>query len=313
MLSLQTAGAQTAGGQKAKTTKQIAITFDDLPLNGPRLSLKQTQEVTQRLLGKLQKEKVPAIGFVNENKLFVTSKEVNGRIALLQMWIDRGFDLGNHSYSHPNLADMPLADFEADVIRGEKICNKLLAAKGKRVKYFRFPFLSTGETQEKKKAFEGFLHQHDYINAPVTIDAGDWMFSAVYTKAKLKGDDKTAEKVAKAYLSFTEKMIGYYEAMAMDVEKRPIKQILLLHCNSLNADYFDALCKLFRNNKYKFITLSQALCDPVYKLPETYAGTEGLSWLKRWRYAQGKAMEMKPEPVIPKFVEDLYQNAHYDD
>ena len=42
------------------------------------------------------------VGFVNEKKLYKPG-EVDERIKALQMWLDSGFELGNHTFSHMSL------------------------------------------------------------------------------------------------------------------------------------------------------------------------------------------------------------------
>src|SRR5687767_13878216 len=83
-----------------KTARTIAITIDDLPVVSTRSDLKTRQEITRKLLGHLKKANAPEIGFVNENKLYTGQKRDQDQIALLQMWLDAGLDLGNHTYSH---------------------------------------------------------------------------------------------------------------------------------------------------------------------------------------------------------------------
>ena len=312
-LTFLTIEANGWSADEAPPSRKIAITIDDLPLNGPPLSLKQTQEMTKKLTGKLQANHIPAIGFVNEHKLYVKIGEVDARIALLQMWLDRGLDLGNHTFSHFSLQTTPLADDETDLIRGETVTAKLLAARGEKLTYFRYPYLQTGPTAEIKKGFQQFLSDHHYINAPITIDADDWMFAAVYTKAKLRGDKKTMQRIVDAYLEYNTTMFDYFEKMTLDVVGHPITQIMLMHDNSLNADHLDELVKLMRGRGYEFVPLAEALKDPAYQLPDDFVGEDGISWLKRWRFTQGKPLSMGKEPEPPQFIQDLYKDAQYED
>jgi peptidoglycan/xylan/chitin deacetylase (PgdA/CDA1 family) len=60
------------------------------------------QETTARLLRILTRERVPATGFVNEHNLFL-GDALAARTALLEAWLDAGFDLGNHTYSHVSI------------------------------------------------------------------------------------------------------------------------------------------------------------------------------------------------------------------
>jgi hypothetical protein len=71
------------------------------------------------------------------------------------------------------------------------------------------------------------------------------------------------------------------EKLANDVMGRPIKHILLLHANRLNAAFLDDLLTEIAAYGYKFISLKEALSDPVYSIKDTYVGPKGLSILER--------------------------------
>lgn len=296
----------TVSGQGAKQPhKEVAVSMDDLPLNGSPLRIEDMQAMMQRLASKLHDEKVPVTGFVNEKILYEKTGQVDARIALLQLWLDHGLDLANHTFSHLNLGTTSVRDFEEDIVRGETVTGKLLAEKGKKLQYFRYPFLSTGATLSDKLSVHEFLGAHHYEIAPATVDAQDWLFSEAYTKAKLRGDTPLCKDVARAYLAYADKMFDYSEKMAEDIAGRNVRQILVLHCNPLNADYFDELVKVMRAKNYDFITLEAALKDPVYRMEDTYLSKDGCSWLKRCLLSQGKSA-LEPEPRPPEFVVKLY-------
>jgi peptidoglycan/xylan/chitin deacetylase (PgdA/CDA1 family) len=94
------APAQPTAGLKA--TRMIAVTIDDLPVNGADPGLAGLASMNERLLAAVKRQGVPAVGFVNEAKLYRMG-EMDGRIRLLQAWLDQGLELGNHTYRHPNL------------------------------------------------------------------------------------------------------------------------------------------------------------------------------------------------------------------
>jgi hypothetical protein len=76
----------------------------------------------------------------------------------------------------------------------------------------------------------------------------------------------------------------------------------LIHASQLNADLMPELLAMFRRRGYTFVSLSRALDDEAYRLPENYAGTGGFSWIHRW--SKTKGMPPKGEPDPPKWVED---------
>ena len=101
-------------------------------------------------------------------------------------------------------------------------------------------------------------------------------------------------------------VFDFFERRSVEVVGYEIKQVLLLHANPLNADYFDELVAMMKRRGYAFITMDQALKDPAYQLPDTYAGPKGLSWLHRW--ASTKGMKMTEEPREPEFIAELFRS-----
>src|SRR5260364_82718 len=63
--------------QKPVQVRQIDITFDDLPFVNEGLSITDIQKKTRAFFKTLQKHRVKAIGFVNEDKLYIKQSEVN--------------------------------------------------------------------------------------------------------------------------------------------------------------------------------------------------------------------------------------------
>src|SRR5687768_5199363 len=97
LLAIIFAAAFPAFGQK--TDRTIAVTIDDLPVVSTRRDPKNRREITKKLLSHIKKAKVPAIGFVNENKLYNGDRRDEAQVDLLRMWLDAGLELGNHTYS----------------------------------------------------------------------------------------------------------------------------------------------------------------------------------------------------------------------
>jgi peptidoglycan/xylan/chitin deacetylase (PgdA/CDA1 family) len=288
-------GSQTTG-------RTIAITIDDLPVVSTRRDLKNRQEITKKLLTHIKNAKIPAIGFVNENKLYDGDKRDVAQIDLLRMWLDAGLELGNHTYSHRSLNRISLDDYEADFLKGEIITKELLKERNRPIRFFRHPFLQTGRTLEIKSSFDSFLKQHDYTIAPISFDNADYIFSAAYDKAFDKGDKKLMKQVGEAYVPYMEAKLGYWESQSKKLFGREISQTLLIHANFINSDYLGDLAAMFKKRGYKFVGLEEALKDDAYRLPDTYVGPAGISWLHRWARYKGREYVVPNEPEVPKFV-----------
>src|SRR6185295_13894416 len=231
-------GRQTRASNNT-TQREIAVTFDDLPAVSTKRDIATWKEITTKLLKTISSNRIPAIGFVNENKLISDGQRNEGRAALLRMWVNAGLELGNHTYSHRSLNSTPLEEFESDTIRGEQTVTGLLTEKGKKLRYFRHPFLHTGRSLETKKAFESFLAGRGYTVAPVTIDNSDWIFARAYDNARDANDPGAMNQVADAYVPYMERKMEYWERQSVALFGRELKQILLVHANSINADHFD--------------------------------------------------------------------------
>jgi peptidoglycan/xylan/chitin deacetylase (PgdA/CDA1 family) len=286
--------------------RQVAITVDDLPAGAAdRMSGVAIDEMTAKLVGTLRDQKVPAVGFVNAGKLYKLG-EADARIKALQIWLDNGFELGNHTYSHASLNRVGLKAWEDDVVEGEPILKQLLADLHLKLRYLRHPYLDTGKDLQTRREAEAFLSARGYTVAPVTLDAWDWMYAPVYDDAKKRGDTALMQKVVSSYLSYSDAVFAYCEQLSTRTAGYEVKQILLLHGNQLEADHIGELLDVLRKRGYRFITLQDALSDPAYGMPDTYVG-EGTGWLDHWAITQGKPPQ--GAPVFPQWVIDRAQQV----
>jgi peptidoglycan-N-acetylglucosamine deacetylase len=280
----------------------IAITIDDLPAGSADfMTGSEIIEMTTKLLGTLRDKKAPAVGFVNERKLYKFG-EVDDRIKALSMWLDYGFDLGNHTFGHASLNRVGLREWEEEIIRGETVTRMLLAQHNMKLRYFRHPYLDTGRDLETRRQAEAFLVERGYHIAPITMDAWDWMYAGVYDDARRRGDNALEQQLVSSYLSYTSAVFDYYEKFSKDLIGYEPKQIILLHANWLEADHIGELLDLLRRRGYQFITLQDALSDSAYSLPDEYVGEEGTSWLNHWAITRGHPPQNTP--VFPQWVND---------
>ena len=282
-----------------KLDRQVAITIDDLPAASNVLPAGAITEMTTKLLTTLRDQKIPVVGFVNEKKLYKFG-ETDERIRALRMWLDYGFELGNHTYSHASLNRVGLKVWEDDVIQGESVTTLLLAEHKMKMRYFRHPYLDTGRDLQTRREAEAFLAARGYHIAPITLDAWDWAYASVYEDAKRRGDTAAQADLAKSYLAYSDAVFAYWEQQSKQIIGYEPKQILLLHANQLEGDHIGELLDLFRKRGYRFITLEDALGDSAYSLPDRYVGEGGTGWLDHWAISQGKILT--GAPVFPQAV-----------
>jgi peptidoglycan/xylan/chitin deacetylase (PgdA/CDA1 family) len=288
--------------------KQVCFSIDDLPVVDYGLGSPGFQNrITDKLLSELKKHEIQAIGFVNEGKMY----DAEGKVIALQKenlekWLKYGMDLGNHTLRHKDFNTTDFKVYTAEIVKGEKISKALLRKYGKKMKYFRHPFLHVGANKERADSLENFLGKHAYVAAPVTIDNEDYVFAKAYQKALLSKDTILALTIGKDYINYMEQKIFHFEKMSQELFERQIPQILLIHANLLNADFVGQLAEIYIKNGYKFATMDQVMADKVYKTPVTKFGKYGISWLDRWALSMGKKGDIfKGDPETPKYVTDL--------
>jgi len=301
------ANALLCSAQSA-TRREIVITIDDLPAGAAdHMSGSEILEMTTKLLTTLRDQKVPAVGFVNEKKLFKMG-EVDDRIKALNMWLDYGFELGNHTYSHASINRFTLKDWEEEVVRGETVTRMLLEQHKMQLRYFRHPYLDVGRDLETRRKSEAFLAERGYHVAPITMDAWDWMYAGVYDDARRRGDTALQQQLVSSYFSYTTAVFDYYEKFSKELIGYEPKQIILLHGNWLEADHIGELLDLLRKRGYQFITLQDALGDAAYSMSDEYVGEEGTNWIDHWAITRGHPPQNTP--VFPQWVIDRANALH---
>ncbi len=282
--------------------KSMAITIDDLP----GINLDDYEKVTDEILNALNKHNVKAVGFVNEGKLYKNGRLRDERLQLLEKWLEKGQDLGNHTFSHPDYNKLSFEAFTSDLLRGEKHTRDLLEKYGHELRYFRHPFLHKGNTDNKKQKLEAFLLANSYISAPVSVDNSEWIFAKAYHVSLRKNDEEEMKRVGEAYVEYMVEMTKYYERQAYQLLDTSMNHILLIHANALNGAYLDKLLEAYRIQCFQFISLEKALSDPAYDLEDQYVGNGGISWIHRWAITRGVDKSFfVGEPQCPEFVQEI--------
>jgi len=239
---------------------QIAFTFDDLPAHGSLPPGTTRAEIASKILSALHDAGVPpTYGFVNGQLLERKPDDV----AVLQAWRDAGQPLGNHTWSHMNLNQHSLAEFEAEVDRNESLLNKWMPKEDWR--WFRFPFLAEGDAPEKKTGVRALLEKRGYKVAGVTMSFGDYLWTEPYARCKTQGDAKAITALEDSYLAAADESISYYRGLSHTLYGRDIPYVLLMHIGALDAEMLPRLLGLYRSRGFKFVTLAEAESDEFYR------------------------------------------------
>ena len=241
-------------------SQQIAFTWDDLPAHSALPPGETRVEIGKKIIAAMQAEHMPpAYGFVNG----VRTQDEPLATPMLQAWRDAGLLLGNHTWSHTNLNQKPLAEWEADALKNEPLLDSYMH--GKDWHWLRYPNLAEGDTPEKRDEARRFLAQHGYRIAGVTMSFGDYMFNAPYARCVAKQDNVAIAQLEKAYLDAAESALNSSRTMAKALFGHDIPYVLLMHVGALDARLLPRLLALYRQHGVTFVSLEDAEKDPFYK------------------------------------------------
>jgi peptidoglycan/xylan/chitin deacetylase (PgdA/CDA1 family) len=254
------------------TAQDIAITLDDLPYVMPsRTTPQEGLAIVQSVNAALAEHGIIATGFAVGQQLNRRSQRA------LQAFADAGHTIGNHSWSHPDYGTLTARQFRKETARTDRALSAWITGP----RYYRFPFLREGETEQAKRAATEILSNLGYDNVPVTIDNDEWKFNSDYMDALDSGDTQGADEIAAAYIAHMQERTDHFHELAKSALGRDVKHILLLHMNKINADHLDSLLDWYASEGWTFVPVQTALTDPLYAAPDLYVGPRGLSQIER--------------------------------
>ena len=133
----------------------LALTFDDGP--DPRW--------TPAILDILKQENVPGT-------FFIIGKNGQAYPELVRRIVDEGNEIGNHSFTHPNLGEIPLSLTELELNATQRLIESEV---GRSTVLFRPPYFGDAEADKPQEVEPALVAQRlGYIMVGVRIDPDDW-------------------------------------------------------------------------------------------------------------------------------------------
>jgi cellulose synthase/poly-beta-1,6-N-acetylglucosamine synthase-like glycosyltransferase/peptidoglycan/xylan/chitin deacetylase (PgdA/CDA1 family) len=144
---------------------KVALTFDDGP----------DPEWTPQILDILKAKHVPAT-------FFVIGANAEANPGLVQRILAEGHELGNHTYTHPNLADTPDSVVSLELNATQRLVQALT---GRSLVLFRPPYLGDAEPGDVSELIPVLIAQDmGYVTVGEQIDPVDWALPGVATIIK---------------------------------------------------------------------------------------------------------------------------------
>ena len=140
------------GGDKPK---MVALTFDDGP----------DPKWTPQILDILEARKVPAT-------FFVVGENAISEPILLNRILSGGSELGNHSYTHPNMAHVSETGINLELNANQRLIE---AYTGRSMRLFRAPYFGDAEPTTTDELMPAWIAQRQgYLNVGLHVDPNDW-------------------------------------------------------------------------------------------------------------------------------------------
>jgi peptidoglycan/xylan/chitin deacetylase (PgdA/CDA1 family) len=234
--------------------REIALTFDDAPT--PDSALMSGAERTDKLIAALKQAKVP------DALIFVKAGYINPQSAIrLRQYVDAGFHLASHSFSHQSANQLSVDDYAVDAYKAHLALKPFANV----LNFHRFPYLHYGKNLTEINQLQSLLGELGYKDGYVTVDNFDWYISALITKAAEEKKVIDYENARDFYVNSLYESIEFYDAIAQRTLKRSPRHVLLLHENDAAALFIGDLIQHLRNKGWKIISPQQAYKDPIAK------------------------------------------------
>lgn len=281
---------------KVCAAQRVAITFDDLPLNGDLPPGVTRVQIARDTLAVLKARHVPPVyGFINAKKLEGDADAAEA----LKLWA-AAEPFGSHTYGHMDLNANPAEAFESEIDENEPAL-ELLAGKDSNWHWLRYPYLREGDTVEKRRAVRAFLQSHGYRVAQVTLDWEDYLWNSAYARCAAKNDAKSVAWLKSSYLEIEGSYLDLGRDLAKLVYGHDINHVLLLHLGAFSSTILPNAFDLMEKKGFKFVTLEEAESDPAYMGDPDVGSKYGGTMLELWM----EAKKIKFPPVMAKPYKEL--------
>jgi peptidoglycan/xylan/chitin deacetylase (PgdA/CDA1 family) len=258
----------------AAAQKRIALTFDDAPRGVGAFFTKE--ERSKRLVAALRKARVEqAAFFVNPGKV-----QAPGDEAVVDRYVRAGHVIADHSFSHPHLNQLTVADYLADVDKAEA----WLKPRPGRRPWFRYPFLDEGgRDKAKRDAVREGLAARGLTNGYVTAEGSDWNIEKLTVDAKRAGKKIDMTALRDLYVETHVQAADFADALMRRAIGRSPPHVMLLHETDIAALYIADLVKALRADGWEIVTADTAYADPLKTAaPDVPSANGTLTELLAW-------------------------------
>lgn len=281
---------------------KIAITVDDmLLLRGvPMAPAHSVPSNVQAIISALKSHGVSGVyQFSNTAPV----EDDPGLLKVFDKWVESGHHVANHTHHHPPINWVDADVYARDIEKAEKYLGRYINHAPRRC--FRFCMDLWGDTACKCQAILGRLEQMAYTPIPVSIGFHDIRWNAAYCRVLGRGSAEEAVHLRQAYVDSALHELRVHAANARAVFGRDPVHIWLIHGTSIAADCLDSILARFRHAAVDFVSLDEAMSDPMNAKVPPRVSPEFIFQVEKWALALGVPVNDR-HPLILEEIEKLH-------
>jgi len=221
-------------------------------------------------------------------------------------WVEAGHHIANHTHHHANINWVPASTYTDDIEKTEALIGRWSAHAPTR--YFRYCMDNWGDTDEKRDAVLAYLRRHNYKPAPISIWFYDIEFLAAHWRAARQDDREGLAWLRRSFVDTAADQLRVQAAAAAAMFGRQPAHIWLIHGTPLAADCLDAILDRFEAMGVTFVSLEEAMDDPMNREPVPIVTPRFLNQVQKWAELHKQPIENCP-PAIFGEIETISQAA----
>jgi len=281
---------------------KIAITIDDmLLLRGVPMAPRHS--VPSNIRAILSALKTHGVAGVYQFSNTAPIEDDPSLLEVFDMWVESGHHVANHTHNHPPLNWLDADTYARDIEEAEKYLGRYINKAPKRC--FRFCMDLWGDTACKCGAILGRLEEMGYTPIPVSIGFHDIRWNAAYCRVLKRGSPEEAAQLRRAYVESALHELRVHAANARAVFGRDPIHIWLIHGTSIAADCLEEILDGFRAAAVEFVSLDQAMEDPMNAEIPPRVSPEFIFQVEKWALSLGVPVS-DPIPSILEEIEKLH-------
>jgi len=240
---------------------QIALTTDDLPVWPHEAWPADTEprEIASSVIDTLQTYDISGVyAYANSWLLDVDPSGAE----ILDLWVDAGHHIGNHTHSHIMLNDVTAAHYIHDIAVADELLSPWMSQAPS--KTFRYTLNLWGDTEEKRSKVKTYLDDAGYTAADVTTWVFEWEWDRVWRHFRREGKIEDARRLEREYVDFCVAQLKHDQECCRTLFGEAPVGILLGHYVPFFAETLDRLLSALIESGVEFVPLETALAEPAY-------------------------------------------------